>query len=171
MLGHMIGQTKRLEDNHPRKAFTAAAQDDMRRLQSLSRRGLWAMALFLLISALALCLRDINLLVPLPEGIRQILGAPPPPILVHIALAVSTVSALVLILGRAVGSARPCHSWINIGLPTVFYPLYLVTEPLDVNFLVVLVVGLSIITLEHLTVWRYSSRAIAEERDRLGRRL
>ena len=167
MLGHMIGQMKRLEGNHPRKA----SDDDIRRLQSLSRRGLWAMALFLLISALALCLRDIDLLAPLPEGVRQILGAPPPPILVHIALAVSTVSALVLILGRAVGSGRPCHSWINIVLPAVFYPLYLVTEPLDANFLVVLVVGLSIITLEHLTVWRHSARAIEEERERLGRRL
>ena len=170
MLGHMIGQTKRQTENYPHNVLADTERHDMRRLQSLSRRGLWAMALFLLISALALCLRDIDLLAPLPEGIRQILGAPPPPILVHIALAVSTVSALVIILGKAAGSARPCYSWINILLPTVFYPLYLVTEPLDANFLVVLVVGLVIITLEHLTVWRYSSRAIAEERERLGRR-
>ncbi|GAB7026572.1 hypothetical protein [Geotalea toluenoxydans] len=126
-----------------------------------SHRGLWGMILFLGISLCALTVRDAQLLDALPETVRTLLGDSPPPILIHLALGASTISALILILGRITGHTRPDYNWINIALPVLFYPLYLVVETGRSSFISVMAVGLTLLLLEHLTV-RHCARKPAD---------
>lgn len=123
-----------------------------------SRRGLWGMIAFLAISLAALAMRDYNLFATLPETVLELLGDAPPPILVHVALAISTVSALVLIVGRGMGSNTPSYRWINICLPVLFYPLYLVADTGRSSFILVLLAGMTLLLLEHLTVRHASAK-------------
>ncbi|WP_243371863.1 hypothetical protein [Geotalea sp. SG265] len=125
-----------------------------------SRRGLWGMVIFLGISLCALAVRDAQLLAALPETVRALLGDTPPPVLIHLAMAASTVSALILILGRITGHTRPDYSWINIAMPVLFYPLYLIADTDRSSFISVMAVGLILLLLEHLTVRHCAVRAI-----------
>ena len=138
-------------------------------LHVLSRRGLWRMLLFLVISAAALQARDFDLFGALPENIREILGAPPPPDLIHLVLVVSTLSALVLIAGR--GADDPCgrSGWLRFWMTAFFYPLYSMSNSLGTWFPAVFAAGMAILLVEHFTVWAQTSRAIHEEKERLGR--
>jgi hypothetical protein len=117
-----------------------------------SRRGLWGMILFLGISLATLAVRDAQLLAALPDTVRGLLGDTPPPVLIHLALAASSVSAVILILGRITGHTRPDCNWVNIALPVLFYPLYLMADTERSSFISVMVVGMSLLLMEHLTV-------------------
>lgn len=138
-------------------------QENEKALTSHSRRGQWGMVLFLGISLGALALRDAQLLAALPDTVRALLGDTPPPVLVHLALAASTVSALILILGRITGHTRPDYNWINIALPVLFYPLYLIADTDRSSFISVMAVGLTLLLLEHLTVRRSLAGAMNKQ--------
>ena len=127
------------------------------------------MILFLGISASALRCRSFDLFAVLPENFREALGAPPPVDLIHLVLAASTVSALILIAGRA-GEGR-CGSggWLQFGMSVFFYPLYAVTNTLETWFPAVFAAGLIVLVVEHFSVWARASRAIQEEKERLER--
>lgn len=138
-------------------------------LYALSRRGLWKLLLFLGISTAALQARDLDLFGTLPENVREILGAPPSPELVHVVLAISTISALILQYGRDVDQVRGSAGWLQFGMAAFFYPLYAMSNTLGIWFPLVCGAGLVTLAFEYVTIWSQASRAIHEERERLAR--
>jgi hypothetical protein len=176
MLGHMIGQIK------PKTAATSneVAQQSTRpeqcqeqitgtinRLHALSRRGLWGILLFATLSAVTLYCHQAGLFALLPIDGKALFGDLPPSNLLHVVLAVSWLSAFVLILGRVSGDGEPTYNWCNIGLPTVFYPLYIFSDAGASNFPAVFAAGLVLLLIEHASVMLYVSKALREEKERL----
>lgn len=137
-------------------------------LHALSRRGLWGILLFLCLSAITLYLSESGLLALLPGELKELFGDPPPVHLVYLVMAVSWLSALVLILGRVTGDAPPGYNWYNIGLPTVFYPLYVFADTTGTHFPVVFGAGLTLLIVEHLSVLFFASKAIREATERMS---
>jgi hypothetical protein len=178
MIGQMTGQLKPGPKSSRESAWEKRSDTGQRReeilhsiddLYALSRRGLWKLLLFLGISTAALQARDLDLFGVLPENVREVLGAPPSPELVHLVLAISTISALILHSGRGADHARGSAGWLQFGMAAFFYPLYAMSNTLGTWFPLVCVAGLITIFFEHLAVWTQSSRAIHEEKERLAR--
>jgi hypothetical protein len=178
MIGQMTGQLKPGPKSSPENAWEKRVDLGHRReeirhsiddLYVLSRRGLWKLLLFLGISTIALQARDFDLFGLLPGNVQEILGAPPAPELVHVVLAISTISALILHYGRSVDNARCPAGWLQFGMAVFFYPLYAMSNTLGTWFPLVCVAGLVTLVFEHLTIWTQTSRAINEEKERLVR--
>ena len=176
MIGHMTGQMKPAK-HPPEDIWKDRINQDRRRaeiqltidgLHALSRRGLWRVLLFLAVSVAALCFSNLNLFALLPEGFEGFVGDPPPVFLIHIVLAVSSVSALILIAGRVTGDAKAGAGWLQLAMSAAFYPLYGMANVLNELFPVVFFAGLTILVLEHLVVAGEAARVIREERERLG---
>jgi hypothetical protein len=178
MIGHITGQMKpgpksslknvwekRANLGHRREEILHSIDD----LYALSRRGLWKLLMFLGISTAALKARELDLFCVLPENVREVLGAPPSPELVHVVLAISTISALILHSGRGADYARGSSGWLQFGMAAFFYPLYAMSNTLGTWFPLVCIAGLVTLFFEHLTIWTQTSRDIHEERERLAR--
>src|ERR1035441_10039466 len=153
MLGHIIGQAKpktasvtaidhsplrppgvegrSISSDHGRQTIL----DTINELQVLSRSGLWGILLFLALSVVALYCREAGPFPLFPESVRGLLGEPPPLYLLHIVLAISWLSAMVLILCRVAGDVRPGYSWCKVGLPTVFFPFYVFYDTAITHFM------------------------------------
>jgi len=140
----------------PAKTTETCLQD----LQALSHRGLRDLFLFLLFSFFFFGVRQIDLLAPLTEGVRRILGSPPSPELTTLALTGYTLSALVLILARTARGERPRLKWVHLFYRTVFYFFYAVAGSLEGHFMEVLLAGLLLIGLEQLNIWTYALKAL-----------
>jgi hypothetical protein len=175
MIGHITGIMKPGPKNSPENPWEKRADLGHRReeilhsidnLYALSRQGLWKLLLFLGISTAALRARNFDLFSVLPENVREVLGAPPSPELVHVVLAISTISALILNYGR--GTDRP-SGWLQFGMAAFFYPLYAMSNTLGTWFPLVCIAGLVTLVFEHLTIWTLTSQAIHEEKERLAR--
>jgi hypothetical protein len=137
---------------------TNSRKNDAADLHSLSRRGLRDLSLFLLISTAFFCLRGIDLLAPLGESARMILGSAPPTGLMTLAVGGYTLSALVLIVGRTVTGDRPRMTWLHLFFRTVFYPFFLFANALEGHFMSVFIAGLMLFALEQLNIWSHAQR-------------
>lgn len=116
-------------------------------LCALSRRGLWNLLLFLLISMAAFSVQDFNLFAAFSEDLWPILGSPPPPQFIHLALTIYIFCALALLPDRLNKASCP-QSWAHVGYRTIFYLFYLTANALAANFSVVFVAGLILYSLE-----------------------
>ena len=123
------------------------AQFSMTELCVLSRRGLWHLLLFLLISMAAFSGQDFDLFAALSEDLWPLLGSPPPPQLIHLGLTIYTFCALMLLPAR-LNSASRAQSWAHTGYRTIFYFFYLSANTLATHFMVVFVAGLILYGLE-----------------------
>ena len=146
-------------------SFLGRIQKKIDCLHARSRQGLWHIAAFLVVSIIALMCRDINILDHFSESVRVILGAPPAPYLIHIVLAVSTISALIIIAGRLGNEAEPGRNWEQLAHRAAFYLFYFFSNALDKYFLVIFVAGLVVLFLEHYHIWTYYGKAIRQEKD------
>lgn len=178
MIGQMTGHMRPAPKNSPGNVWEHMTDSNRRReeiiktidgLYVTSRRGLWRLLLFLVISTVALYFKNFDLFAVLPGNVQEMLGAPPPPDMIHIVLAVSTISALILIAGRTTGDAKAGPGWLQFGMSAAFYPLYAVSNVLNQAFPVIFAAGLLILVLEYAAIWAQASRAILEEKERLGR--
>jgi hypothetical protein len=178
MIGQMTGQMRPAPKNTPadpweKKWDYGRSREEITEtingLYALSRRGLWRVLLFIICSAATLRLRTLDLFAALPENVREIIGAPPPLALIHTVLAVSCVSALILIAGRGTENSRGSNGWVQFGLSVSFYPLYAAANSLDSFFPVIFATGLLILVIDHFTIWAKAVSAIREEKERLGK--
>lgn len=158
--------------SHPNEAPAEAAThflDQIRAkidtLHAQSRHGLWNIVIFLVFSMAALLVRDIHILEYFTENVRQILGAPPAPFLIHIVLAVSTISGLIIIGGRLANDAEPGKRWEQLGHRTAFYFFYFFSNALNEYFMIIFLTGLSVLLLEHYHTWSYFAKAIRHEKE------
>jgi hypothetical protein len=144
-------------------------QDHQQELQSFCRRWLQGLFAFLLVSTCFFWIRGIDLLAPLTEGARQLLGCPPPPTLTSLALAVYLFSTVVLLLDRTAAGAMPSLKWRHLACRMVFFPFYAVANALDRYFIFVFVAGLVIFGLELLNIYTYSLKILPGEREMVGK--
>jgi hypothetical protein len=127
----------------------------LQEMQALSRRGMTELVLFLLISTAFFFCRQTDLLAPLAESARQILGCPPPAALITMAVAGYVASASVLLLNRILTGARPLFKWSNLFFRTIFFLFYAFAAALLSHFIGVFVAGLVLFALEQLNIWTY----------------
>ncbi len=140
-----------------------------REFQVLSRRCIQELFAFLLIATGCFALRHADLLGALPDPVRTLLGAPPPPVLTSLLLGIYLFSQTVLTLGRAVGGARPLLKWQHLAYRCAFFFFYATAGALGDHFLAVLVAGLTLFGLEFFSLWTYSARNLPPGRALSGR--
>lgn len=128
-------------------------------LNALVNRGRWNFSLFLVVSGAAFFARDFNLFAVIPENARQLLGNPPPPELISIALGIYALSAIILLLSSLANNSQPPSNWTHLGYRAAFYFFYLVSNSLADHFLAVFYVGLLLYGLENLCIWIYTTRS------------
>jgi hypothetical protein len=113
-----------------------------------TRRNLWALLIFLLVSIAALQVRHVQLFDLFPAEMQPLLGAPPPIALITAAMFVYVFATLVLIAYRLLGGQPPVWKHRDLALRIVFYALYLFAGGLDSHFHGVLIAGLLLFALE-----------------------
>lgn len=137
----------------------------IRVLRRQARKGAWGLVLFVLISFLAI--PNLKILPPLPEKVIQILGAPPKPEWVGIALVVYVFSALTLTLARIMQGSGTYHGWSHLFYISSFYIFFGFSEGVRESFWAVFVSGLLILGLENYAIRTHSREIIEKEKERL----
>lgn len=143
---------------HLAPSAKTSAESTEGELLSLSHRGIRDLFLFVMISTAFFWVRNVDVLAPLSESIRVILGAAPPTALTNAALGGYTFSALVLIAGRTANGSRPSMTWQHLFLRSVFYPFYLFSNALEIHFMGAFIAGLLLYGLEQLNIWTYAQK-------------
>jgi hypothetical protein len=128
---------------------------DSSALHALSRKGLWGLLLFLLASVAAFMVQDFNLYQAFPEPVLQILGCPPPAILIHLALTAYSFTVVVPVLIRMATGEKPMVHWHHLPCRTVFYLFYLASTTLPQNFVAVIMIGSLLYAVEQAGIWSY----------------
>jgi len=143
------------------------SQDILReigRLQRLSNRGLWALSLFLLICMFAW--HGFPFL-PQPDRIVALLGKPPSPQMISIALLIYTFSAIILSLSRMTMAMEHNNCFSHVFYLTGFFLFYHFAKALDDNYWAVFGAGITILGVESYRIWTWCSEAIAKRREAL----
>jgi hypothetical protein len=117
-------------------------------MHAQTRRNLWALLIFLLVSIAVLPVRQVQFFELLPAEVHPFLGAPPPVFLVTVALFVYVFATLVLLAYRLLDGQPPVWKHRDLALRLVFYALYLFAGGLDSHFHGVLIAGLLLFVLE-----------------------
>ena len=128
-------------------------------LSALSRRGLWHLLLFLLLSMAAFAGQDFDLFEAIPENFWTLLGSPPPPQMIHLVLGIYTFCALLLLPAR-MNKASLMQSWAHMGYRTVFYLFYMSANALAAHFMLVFVAGLILYGLEQSYLLLHMSKTV-----------
>jgi hypothetical protein len=139
-----------------------AARFSATELCVLSRRGLWHLLLFLLLSMAAFAGQDFDLFVAVPEDLWAVLGSPPPPQMIHLVLAIYTFCALMLMPAR-LSKASLAQSWAHVAYRTAFYLFYLSANALAAHFMIVFVAGLILYGLEQSYLLLHMSKAVQSD--------
>ena len=124
--------------------------------QNMNQQNAIEIALFLVISAMAYTFKDFNLFASASEGMKHVLGEPPPTILIHISLFVYLFSASVIRLISIATDQQPIIKWTHLGYRTIFYVFYCFSGVIAVNFVPVFLIGLGQYTLDQFHVLYYN---------------
>ncbi len=137
-------------------------QAKIRRLHRLSNRGLWGLALFILMAIGGQ--QNFAFIPPIPDHIRALLGPSPPVKLISIALAVYSFSALILILSRMMSGSATYRGWSHLGYLAAFFAFYYYAQALEQNFWAIFAAGITILSLEYYQIWTHCSEMIRKEK-------
>ncbi len=165
--GKRISPHKTYDSNSELDSYRLNILANIDALHARSRQGLWGIAAFILISIGALLCRDLSILEACPEPLREILGCTPPAFMIHIILAISTISALILIAGRMESGVEPGSIWSQLLYRSIFYLVYFLSDVLAAGFAPIFLCGLSVLLFEYFHIWRTSASSIREEREQL----
>lgn len=143
----------------------AEIEERIRTFRSQARKGSYGLVLFVLISTFAI--PGFRFLPDLPEKAREVLGAPPKPEWIGMALAVYVFSALILALARIIQGTGGYRGWSHLFYITSFYIFFGFTETARESFWAVFVAGLIIFGLENFAVRTHSREMIEEEEEKL----
>lgn len=142
-------------------------EESIRAQRSQARKGSYGLILFVIISVLAI--PGFRFLPDLPESVLEILGAPPKPEWISIALVVYVFSALTLTLARIMQGSGAYRGWSHLFYITSFYIFFGFTEVARESFWAVFVSGLIIFGLENFAIRTHSREIIEEEKEKLER--
>ena len=137
---------------------------DIKRLNRFSNRGLWAFSLFILLSLTAW--RDFPML-PLPDAVVAVLGPPPSPYIISIALLFYTFSAIILSLSRMTAGLEHKSSFCHVGYLACFFLFYHFAKALDDNFWPVFGAGVTILAVESYRIWSFCREALSQRYEQL----
>ena len=161
--------TQGQDGSHERRAQHGLRRKEIEgrisKLRATARQGGWGLAVFILLSMLAI--PDVNVIPPLPEKLRQALGAAPKAEFISLALVVYVFSALTLSLARLMQGAGKYRGWSHLFYITAFYIFYGFAHVMDDFFWAVFVSGLIILGLENYAIRTYCSEVIMEEEEKL----
>jgi hypothetical protein len=137
---------------------------DITKLRRLSTRGLWSLALFLLISLIAW--RNFPFLPP-PEAFITHLGTPPSVQLISTLFLIYTFFAILLSLSRMIAGVAHNGSFSHVGYLSGFFFFYFITKALDDNYWAVFAAGITILGIESYRIRVYCQEAIVRNGERL----
>jgi hypothetical protein len=164
---HTTGPAEPPARNANPEALRLASLEKIRRLRTTANSGLWAMALFLTVSIGAL--DDFKFLPSLPEQMKDLLGGPPPTVMISGLLVLYSFSALVLVLARMIGDSSAHGNYYHVAYLAFFYGFYHLAGSLADNFWAVFASGTTILTLEGYHLWTWCSKRIEAESETLDR--
>ncbi|HDR46694.1 MAG TPA: hypothetical protein ENN94_03230 [Geoalkalibacter subterraneus] len=119
-----------------------------RKLHALSRVGLWGVLVF---TVAAIVLWQTTVIWPTcPPHLRALLGASPTAEMIHAALLVYVISALVLTGSRHTSRTERYAGWSQIGFMLPFYFFYWYADILSLNFFHLTAISVLLLLLEHL---------------------
>ena len=136
---------------------------------NVQNHSLMSLVLFLVISICAFAFKDFNLFAAASEPVRQILGYPPPAYLISVALAVYCFSSAILTLTAMANDAKPTQKWNHLGYRSAFFIFYCFSGAIAANFLPVVVVGLSLYSLDQCHIWLHNAKENHEGNGLLGK--
>lgn len=140
---------------------------EIRALQRRSGRGLWALALFIMVCLVAL--GDFAVLPDLPHGVKAALGRPPSTKMISGVLVIYTFSAIILTLSRMMSGTGACTGIAHVGYLAGFFGFYHFAGSLEENYLAVVVAGFTVLSLETYHVWSHCQERIKEEQEVIAR--
>lgn len=97
------------------------------------------------------------------------LGTPPPPNLISIALVIYCFSAIVMILSRMMSGSGKYGGIRHVAYLLAFYGFYHFAQALAENFWAVFAAGATILGLESYHLWAHCSESIRKEEEILSR--
>ncbi|HEY5672301.1 MAG TPA: hypothetical protein VIR78_01225 [Malonomonas sp.] len=165
MIGHIKPET---EISRHATRLASRKRKKVQALYVLSRRSLWEILLFLLLSIGVFSFREFDLFAAASEPVRQLLGYPPPAILINIALATYLFSAVTILLVRMANVTRPEQKWTQLGYRTVFYLFYSFSGTLSSHFIAVFSIGMLLYALEQGHLWLYTQKLVRREQELLS---
>ena len=124
-------------------------------LHALSRKGLWGLLVFVAFGVAAFMFQDFNLYQALPEPVLQVLGCPPPAIMIHLALTCYSFTIVVPVLIRMANGDKPVVGWRHLWCRLAFYFFYLVSMTLPENLLALVIIGIILYVIEQVGIWSY----------------
>ncbi len=154
-----------LEEGRGPQLLETELEEKIRRLKARGRMGAWGLAVFVLISVLAI--PDSFLLPALSQSIRRFLGEAPPSNLISIALVVYAFSALTLTLSRIAQGSGAYKGWSHLFYISSFYIFFGFAGTLRETYWAVFVSGLLIMGLENFLIRSFVSEAIQREKQNL----
>lgn len=144
--------------------FRMQLENDIAALKKISNRGFYALSLFLLVSMAAW--QGFTLL-PSPERVIAVLGAPPSAHMISIVLLLYTFSAIMLSLSRMMGGVEHKSSFSHVGYLTGFFLFYHFAKGLDDNYWAVFGSGVTILGVESYRIWTFCNEVIAKKIEQL----
>ncbi len=140
-----------------------------RKLHELSRVGLWGILIF---TAAAIVLWQATVIWPTcSPHLRALLGASPTAEMIHAALSVYVISALVLTGSRHTGQTERYAGWSQIGFMLPFYFFYWYADILSVNFAHLTAISVLLLLLEHLRLNLLCRQLLRHEYEEHSRRI
>ncbi|MBT1073478.1 menaquinol oxidoreductase [Pelotalea chapellei] len=146
------------------EAASIRLETEIAALRKRSNRGIYALALFLLIAMIAW--QGFTQL-PSPEKVIAVLGTPPSAQMISIALLLYTFSAIMLSLSRMMGGIEHKSSFSHVGYLTGFFLFYHFAKGLDDNYWAVLGSGMTILGVESYRIWTFCNEAIVRKIEQL----
>lgn len=141
----------------------APTNADLPKLDSLykkSRSGLWGIFIYLAVTVIVVCNKDQSLAAVLPPHMMKQLGTVPPVFMAVALLWISTVSALIVIVGRLFHGTKPADTTSQVGFRIGIYILFFVVGGLAQWFNELFISGLIVLSLQHYNVFSYYTREI-----------
>lgn len=145
------------------KKYTTNVNSEQHELDTLymySRSGLWGICIYLAVTLIATCSKELSLATVLPPHLMQKLGAIPPVSMAVVVLWISTLSALTVIAGRLFHGTKPASTRSQVAFRVGFYILFFVVGGLDQWFNELFISGFVVLTLQHYNVSSYYARKI-----------
>ncbi|MGB9081351.1 MAG: hypothetical protein WCD00_08630 [Desulfuromonadaceae bacterium] len=131
-------------------------------MKRFSTRGILALSLFLVVSALAW--RGFPFL-PAPDTVTAFIGKPPSASMISIVLLIYTFSAITLSLSRMAAGIEHNGSFSHVGFLTAFFLFYYFGKSLEDNYWAVLGAGITILGVESYRIWSYCAEGISKNRE------
>ncbi len=130
------------------------------KMYSLSRRGMWGLFGYLILSATAYYFREQSLASVLPEHVMRQLGYVPPVFMAVGLLWLSTCSALIVIVCNLYHGTKPSGTLSHLLFRMGIFLLFFVVGGLEQHYHEIFISGLIVVALQHHCVFNYYTKQI-----------